>query len=122
MSVAMVATPQTRPVVQATDPVMPGMTAVGVPSGMPNVSGMVAGPGLDDQGYALNDKWIGRGVTFIRQMPRARLSECLEHVSPKLESGFTAECTSSGLQCLLWMYTRMKPSVKVIDLSDLSAM
>lgn len=116
MSVAMVATPQNRPVVSATDPV--GVPAVGMPSGM---SGMVAGPGLDDQGYALNDKWIGRGVTFIRQMPRARLSECLEHVSPKLESGFTAECTSSGLQCLLWMYTRMKPSVKVIDLSDLSA-
>ena len=73
-------------------------------------------PPFDENGYALDDRWIGRGCTFLRQIPRNRLSECLEAVSPSLEAGFTAECTVNGLLCLLWCYTRCKPSVKFTDL------
>ena len=73
-------------------------------------------PPFDDNGYALDDRWIGRGCTFVRNVPRIRLSECLTQISGKLESGFTAECTQMGLLALLWLYTRIKPSVKITDL------
>ena len=73
-------------------------------------------PPFDDNGYALDDRWIGRGCTFVRNVPRTRLSECLTQISGKLESGFTAECTQMGLLALLWLYTRIKPSVKITDL------
>lgn len=76
-------------------------------------------PPFDDNGYALDDRWLGRGMTFVRQTPRPRLGECLEQICAALESGFTAECTQQGLLALLWLYTRVKPSVKFTDLRQL---
>lgn len=70
----------------------------------------------DDAGYALDDKHIGRGVTLVKGLGRNRLSDCLEMISPALDPGFTAECTQPGLLCLLWCYTRVKPSVRIADL------
>ena len=93
----------------------------GVPT--PNRNGNASSeepPPFDENGYALDDRWIGRGCTFIRQAPRTRLSECLEAISPSLEAGFTAECTSNGLLALLWVYTRCKPCVKFVDLRALA--
>ena len=91
------------------------------PSMVAGAPSMMAGA-FDDAGYALDDKFIGSGCTFIRQIPRNRLSECLEHLNGKLESGFTAECTASGLLCLLWCFTRMKPTVKITDLRGLDGL
>lgn len=76
-------------------------------------------PPFDDNGYALDDRWLGRGMTFVRQTPRPRLGECLEQICASLESGFTAECTQQGLLALLWLYTRVKPVVKFTDLREL---
>ena len=89
--------------------------AVAVPAGMAAPVAPMVSP-FDDSGFAIDDRFIGRGCTYVRQMGRGRLSECLEFISPVLESGFTAECTSNGLLCLLWLYTRVKPSVKLSDL------
>ena len=60
---------------------------------------------------------ISRSVTYVKNLPRNRISECLEKISPGLEASYTAELSQSGLLCILWLYTRVKPSVKVTDLS-----
>ena len=75
---------------------------------------------FDDGGNPLDDLFINRNTTTVRQLPRLRLSECLENISAHLESGFTAECSAHGLLCLLWVYTRIKPQVRIADLRDLA--
>lgn len=77
-------------------------------------------PPFDDDGYALDDRFVGRGTTFVKNIPRKRLSQCLMAISPSLEPEFTAECSSRGLLCLLWCYTRVKPTVKICDLGTLA--
>ena len=62
---------------------------------------------------------ISRSVTYVKNLPRNRISECLEKLSSTMEASYTAELSSAGLLTILWLYTRVKPSVKVTDLSHL---
>lgn len=61
---------------------------------------------------------ISRSCTYVKQLPRNRLSETLEAVDGCLDSTFTSELTSNGLLILLWMFCRVKPGVKISDLRD----
>ena len=68
------------------------------------------------------DSFISRSVTYVKNMPRQHLAICMEYVGPKLELAFTSECSLQGLLALLWLYSRVKPCVKVLsDLRSLPA-
>lgn len=68
------------------------------------------------------DSFISRSVTYVKNMPRQHLAICMEYVDPKLELAFTSECSLQGLLALLWLYSRVKPCVKVLsDLRSLPA-
>ena len=65
------------------------------------------------------DALISRSCTYVKQLPRNRLSETLEAVAPMLDSTFTSELSLNGLLMLLWLFCRVKPAVKISDLRDL---
>lgn len=119
LTAQMVATPQNAPhggvPVPRAGANLPAAAVTSMPAGMAAPVAPMMSP-FDDSGFAIDDRFIGRGCTYVRQIPRGRLSECLEFITPVLESGFTAECTANGLLCLLWLYTRVKPNVKLSDL------
>ena len=74
----------------------------------------------DDVHQQQVDGLISRSVTYVRQLPRNRLSETLECVSPQLEAAYTAELSIDGMLILLWLYCRIKPTVKISDLRVLA--
>ena len=80
-----------------------------------------AGDGAPEDFHStlLSDAAISRSCTYLKNVPRNRLSDCLERLDPSLEATYTAELTSNGLLALLWVWTRMKPCVKVSDLRHL---
>ena len=58
----------------------------------------------------------------MKNMPRQHLAICMEYVDPRLELAYTSECSQIGLLALLWLYSRVKPFVKVLsDLRSLPA-
>ena len=67
----------------------------------------------------LADGLISRSCTYVKQLPRNRLSECLEALEPALDASYTAELSSQGLLSLLWLFCRIKPAVKISDLRSL---
>lgn len=73
----------------------------------------------DDVHQRCQDALISRSVTYLKQLPRQRLSECLEMVYPGLDAVLTAQLSVNGLLCVLWTYTRMVPSVKISDIRAL---
>lgn len=118
-SMAAMAAASTAPAAAPTAPAAPvaPAPAAGVPAG--HAAPVAVPPGMspfDDAGYALDDRFIGRGCSYVHKVSRQRLSQCMEHICPHLDSTFTAECTQHGLLCLLWIYTRIKPSVRIVDL------
>ena len=70
----------------------------------------------EDFHHRLPDMLISRSITFIKTIPRNRLSEVLESLSPSLDSTWCAELSMAGLLCLLLLYTRLKPNLRVSDL------
>ena len=62
------------------------------------------------------EMFISRSVTYVKNLPRQRLGEVLERIDQRLDSTFTSECSPAGLLCLLWVYTRIRPQVKLTDL------
>ena len=81
-----------------------------------------AGDGAPEDFHStlLSDAAISRSCTYLKNVPRNRLSDCLERLDPALEATYTAELSSNGLLALLWVWTRMKPCVKVSDLRHLA--
>ena len=80
----------------------------------------VEGAPEDIHSTLLSDAAISRSCTYLKNVPRNRLSDCLERLDPALEATYTAELSSNGLLALLWVWTRMKPCVKVSDLRHLT--
>ena len=66
----------------------------------------------------LADALITRSATYLKNIGRNRLSDCLERLHGTLDATFTAECTRNGLLVLIWVMTRVKPGVKISDLRD----
>ena len=60
---------------------------------------------------------IARSASSLKSLARQRLSECLEFLDEKLDAAYTAELTSVGLLALVYAYTRLKPLVRICDLS-----
>ncbi len=79
------------------------------------------GPDTDFHSGKLPDMMISRSVTYLKNLPRARLSEGLELIHASLDTTFLAECSQGGLLCLLWLFTRLKPGLRVSDLRTLDA-
>ena len=65
-------------------------------------------PGMDN--VPGSDR-IFRSVTFLKTVPRHRLSEGLEWVR-----NVTHSLSSEGLLAVLYMLTRLKPSCRITDL------
>ena len=65
------------------------------------------------------DLVISRNVTYVKQTPRNRLAEVCALMVPSLDQGYTAQCSQDGLSCLLWMLTRIVPTVKMTNLGAL---
>ena len=68
----------------------------------------------------LPDALISRSVTYVKQLPRNRVSETLEAVDGQLDASFTSELSSDGYLIVLWLYCRVKPCVKISDLRALT--
>ena len=68
----------------------------------------------------LPDALISRSVTYVKQLPRNRVSESLEAVDGQLDASFTSELSSDGCLIVLWLYCRVKPCVKISDLRVLT--
>ena len=81
---------------------------------------LVEGAPEDFHSTLLSDAAISRSCTYLKNVPRNRLSDCLERLDPALEATYTAELSTNGLLALLWVWTRMKPCVKVSDLRHLT--
>lgn len=65
------------------------------------------------------EAFISRSCTYVKYIPRSRLSECMELICPALDSTYTSECSQTGLLALLWLFCRVKPVVKLTDLRSL---
>ena len=70
-------------------------------------------PGMDN--VPGSDR-ISRSVTFLKTVPRQRLSEGLEWVRKDLDATVTHSLSSEGLLAVLYMLTRLKPSCRITDL------
>ena len=64
----------------------------------------------------LGDALITRSATYLKNLGRNRLSDCLERMHGQLDATYTAELSRNGLLVLLWVFTRIKPSIKISDL------
>ena len=107
---------------QAAAPSVAAMSMAAAPAA-PVVSAPAApaeGAPEDFHSTLLSDAAISRSCTYLKNVPRNRLSDCLERLDPALEATYTAELSSNGLLALLWVWTRMKPCVKVSDLRHLT--
>ena len=60
---------------------------------------------------------IARSASTLKSLARQRLSEALEYLDSKLDAAYTAELTTCGLLSLIFAYTRLKPLVRICDLS-----
>ena len=70
-------------------------------------------PGMENAAGA--DR-ISRSVTFVKTVPRQRLSEGLEWIRKDLDATVTHSLSSEGLLAVLYMLTRLKPSCRITDL------
>ena len=61
------------------------------------------------------DAHISRSITYIRHLPRNRLSEVVEFCCGALDATVTAQLSQHGMLALLWIYTRVVPQVKIYD-------
>ena len=62
---------------------------------------------------------ITKSATFVRCLPRTRLSEALEALHETLDSTMTSDLDLDGLLICLWIFTRVKPNLRVCDLRHL---
>ena len=77
-------------------------------------------PGMEDAHTRLPDAQISRSITYVKNVPRNRISEVLEEVDPQLDPAFTSELTPEGMLTTMWLYCRVKPTVKISDLRVLA--
>jgi len=59
---------------------------------------------------------ISRGGSVLASLPRVRLAEMVQAVSPMFDSGMTSDYESTTLVTLLWTLTRIKPQTRIADL------
>ena len=95
-------------VASATVPLVPQVPAVPAPSV----------PHDEAVHERLTDALITRSATYLKNIGRNRLSDCLERLHGTLDATFTAECTRNGLLVLIWVMTWVKPAVKISDLRN----
>lgn len=92
---------------------VPSMSLVPSPAALPAVA-------EEDVHTRLSpDLAISRNVTYIKQAPRNRLAEACAICVPALDTGYTAQLSQDGCSCLLWLVTRMVPTVKISNLGSL---
>lgn len=106
VSPSAVAAPAAAPPAMVVSPAV--VSPAGVPPGLPEEN--------PDDFNALQDSAISRSVTYVKTLPRLRLSEALEYIHPSLDAAMTAQLTPHGLLALLWVMTKMTPTIKISDL------
>ena len=91
--------------------VVPAKAAPAVPATLD-----VDGPPVHQR---IQDAAISRSCTYVKSFPRNRLADCLQGLCEKLDAAYLAETTGPGLLACLWLFTRIKPCVRVSDLRSL---
>ena len=99
---------------------VPAAASSGVPAVAPSAAAAPSGEPSGDVHEQKGDGTISRSVTYVRQVPRNRLSETLECVSPQLDATYTSELSMEGLLILLWLFCRIKANVRISDLRVLA--
>ena len=89
-----------------------------VPAAVPDVPAEDDDPSQVHQRLA--DALITRSATYLKNIGRNRLSDCLERMHKQLDATYTAERSRNGLLVLIWVFTRVKPNVKISDLRVLA--
>ena len=56
-----------------------------------------------------------RGLTNAG-IPRTRLAFAIEKLVREMEAGYICELSQRGLLMLLWIFTRLKPTVRMVHL------
>lgn len=56
---------------------------------------------------------------WLSGIPMTRLSYAIEKLVPALDAGYTSGLTQRGLLQLLWIITKLKPSLKISHLRAL---
>ena len=59
---------------------------------------------------------VTRSASMVKSLPRARLSEALEFVDGRFDATFTSELSQVGLLAMVFVWCRIKPSVRICDL------
>ena len=60
-----------------------------------------------------------RSTSLLKGICRRRLTLALREMIPSLDAGYLSELTQKGLLQMLWLLTRLKPSVRISHLSFL---
>ena len=84
-------------------------------------SAEASGPSPRRPGAYIKDESaaITKSATFVRCLPRTRISESLEALHETLDSTMTSDLDLDGLLICLWIFTRVKPNQRVCDLRHL---
>ena len=77
---------------------------------------------MEDGHQRLANSQISRSITYIKNIPRNRISEVMEEMDPSLDPAFSSELTTDGLLTVMWLYCRVKPTVRISDLRDLAGL
>ena len=75
---------------------------------------------MEDGHQRLANSQISRSITYVKNIPRNRISEVMEEVDPSLDPAFSSELSTDGLLTVMWLYCRVKPTVRISDLRDLA--
>ena len=59
---------------------------------------------------------ISRSCSYVRQLPRWMLQETLEFLNQNFDATLVADLTVNGLLALVFLFTRIRPNVRVSEL------
>ena len=79
-------------------------------------------PALDEGVYNLSDDArISTSSSLLKGIGRKRLTNAISILEPSLDAGYLSELTQKGLLQILWLMTRLKPTIRIAHLSHLFA-
>ena len=64
---------------------------------------------MEDGHQRFANSQISRSYTYVKNIPRNRISEVMEEVDPSLDPAFSSELSTDGLLTVMWLYCRVKP-------------
>ena len=87
-------------------------------SNAPQPQSQRTGPKVDDINLGAEiETPITTASLPLYKLPKVRLSECVEHISKgDIDATLTSNLSQQGLAILLWMFSKVRPDLKVTEL------